>query len=73
MARCHRTDKHARIEARRLKRGLGAAPVDWSGLIDHNNDSSANSTDWGYDPHDDIEDYARWAEATARKAKSIGY
>jgi hypothetical protein len=69
MARCHRTDKHARIEARRLKRGLGTAPVDWSGLIDHNHD---NSADGGYDSHEDIEDYARWAEASARKAKSIG-
>ena len=74
MARRHRTDKHTRIEARRLKRGFGASPVDWSDLIEHNDEDNdnANSIDNGYD-QDDIEDYARWAEATARRAKSVGY
>jgi hypothetical protein len=62
MSRKHRMTKHDRMEARKMKRGYYATDIDWNAIIPGDDDAPTARED------DCLNDYARWAEETARKA-----
>ena len=61
MGRRHKTDKHERMEARKMKHGAGVRDVDWDSLIKNENHHEDNG-----DKQDSyMREYEEWLRSSA--------